>query len=359
MNPQPLPPSPNGFLAALPEAPRKVVLVRPSRIGDFICATPALRALRAGLPGAEISMITLPMFRDLVARLPTIDRFIEFPGYPGIASQFFEARKATQFFERMQAENFDLAIQLHGSGVYSNPFTLMLGAKKTVGMLRPSDPQDKLDGAIVFQQQGHEVERLLALTGFLGLPSRGAETEFPLWDEDRAAAEALLAGAAGPLIGIHPSAHSLTRRWPLDRFAQVASALAERHGGALVILAGPGETEPASRLEEMLRPARVLNLAGKTSLTALGGVLERLNLLVTNDSGPAHIAYALKTPAVTIWGGEDLERYGPPQAGPFRVAVHPVDCRPCGYAECPIGYVCLQNVSVDVVLTACEQVIRQ
>src|SRR5947209_8298859 len=117
-----------GLLSRLPESPRKVALLRATRIGDFICATPAFRALRLALPDAEITMITLPMLRDLVLRSPHLDRFVAFPGFPGIAEQFFEAGRAVDFFHEMQEEHFDLAIQMQGSGVNSNPFTLLLGA---------------------------------------------------------------------------------------------------------------------------------------------------------------------------------------------------------------------------------------
>ena len=113
-----------GLLARLPAPPRKVALLRASRIGDFLCATPAFRALRAALPGAQITMITLPLLQGLVARSPRLDRYVAFPGFPGIAEQFFDARRTLAFFAAMQAERFDLAIQMQGSGVYSNPFTL-------------------------------------------------------------------------------------------------------------------------------------------------------------------------------------------------------------------------------------------
>jgi ADP-heptose:LPS heptosyltransferase len=129
-----------GLLSRLPEPPRKVALLRASRIGDVLCAVPAFRALRAALPGAEITMVTLPLLRDLVVRSPYLDRFVAFPGFPGIDEQFFDARRATAFFQEMQAEQFDLAVQMQGSGVYSNPFTLMLGARVTAGFVRPGDP---------------------------------------------------------------------------------------------------------------------------------------------------------------------------------------------------------------------------
>src|SRR5690349_14126230 len=109
-----------GLLARLPEPPRKVALVRASRLGDFVCATPAFRALRGALPDAEITLIGLPLVRDLVTRSRHLDRFEPFPGYPGIADQFFDARRTTAFLERMQAEAFDLAIQMQWTGVYAN-----------------------------------------------------------------------------------------------------------------------------------------------------------------------------------------------------------------------------------------------
>jgi ADP-heptose:LPS heptosyltransferase len=345
-----------GFLERLPQLPRKVALVRASRIGDFVCALPTFRALRAGLPGAEISLITLPLLQDLAERIPYIDRFIPFPGFPGIASQLFHAADAVQFFHNMLAEEFDLALQIHGSGVYANPFTLLLGAKHTVGFIRPGDPADHLDGALIFPQSGHEVQRLLRMAEFLGIPATDERREFPLWPEDGVQAEALLAGLEAPVIGLHPAAHSLTRRWPLERFAAVGKELQRRHGGTLVILGGPGEHETAARLTALLG-ANVLDLTGKTSLPVSGAVIQRLALLITNDSGPAHIAYALNTPTVVVWGGEDLERYGPPQVGPFRVLLHPVDCRPCGYAQCPIGYICLEQITPELALNACEEVL--
>ena len=125
-----------GLLGRLPEPPRKIALVKAARIGDFICATPAFRALA----DAEITMITLPILRNLAERSPHLDRYVTFPGYPGLAEQFFDARRAAQFFLEMQAEQFDLAVQLQGSGVYSNPFMLMLSARVTAPQPHPEQP---------------------------------------------------------------------------------------------------------------------------------------------------------------------------------------------------------------------------
>lgn len=352
-----------GLLRRLPAPPRTVALLRASRIGDFLCAVPAFRALRAALPEAEIAIITLPLLCELALRSPYLDRVIPFPGFPGIAEQFFDARRCVGFFQEMQAERFDLAIQMQGSGVYSNPFTLLLGAGATAGFVRPGEGSGRLDAALPYPERGHEVSRPLALAEFLGAPARGTVIEFPLWPADHAAAETLLREAVPPLIGLHPSARDEARRWPAERFAAVGAALLRRHGGTLVLL-GDAEAFATARALRAALPADLarlcLDLTGATTLPALGAVIARLAVLITNDSGPAHIAYALGAPTVTIFGGSSPEAYGPPARGPFRVVLRDVPCRPAGpvpCSACAYEYRCLMGVAVADVLAAAEEVI--
>ncbi len=312
-----------GFLNRLPAPPKKVVIVRASRIGDFLCATPAVRALRAALPQAEFAFIGLAFVRELVMRSPHLDRFIEFPGFPGMAEQFFDARRALPFFQEMQAEQFDLAIQLHGSGTYANPFTLMLGARDTVGFV--SDPHwpSRLDAACLVPTEGHEVDRWLALSSFLGAPAQGRETEFPLWRTDRVVAGELLAGAPRPLIGIHPGTREEPKRWPIEHFSQAAQALQMRLGGTVVVIGGAKEQELGDEIARHAK-AGMVDLTGRLALTQAGAVIGEMAILLTNDSGPAHIAYALGTPSVTIFGDTDPARWGPPPLPRHQIVVPPL-----------------------------------
>jgi ADP-heptose:LPS heptosyltransferase len=310
------------LLARLPSPPRKIAVLRASRLGDFVCATPALRALRAAVPQAEITMITLPLLRDLAARSPHVDRFVAFPGFPGIAQQFFNAHQALEFFQRMQAERFDLAIQLQGSGVYANPFTLMLGATATAGFVRAEDEPSRLDAALVWPDRGHEIRRLLALMRLIGVEPREESLAFPLLDEDRRAATELLAGLPRPLIGLHAGSHDPLRRWPPDRFATVARTLVRSCGGTVVLLGGLHDSDAALELAAAIGPG-AYNLVGRTSLGVLGAVIAEFALLITNDSGPAHVAFALRTPTVTIYRAGGTERYGPLLPGPF-AALEPI-----------------------------------
>jgi ADP-heptose:LPS heptosyltransferase len=303
------------LLSHLPRPPRKVVVVRASRLGDFLCTGPALRALRHALPEAELAMITLPMLQDVVVRSPYLDGFIGFPGYPGIAQQFFEPRRTLDFFRRMQHERFDLAIQMQGSGVYANPFTLLLGAACTAGFRRPEDDPTLLDASLPWPEHGHEIRRLLALVRQVGAEPRGEEMTYPLFRSDHANAQSLLAGLPHPIIGLHPGSHDPRRRWPLERFVEVARTLHRRYGGSLVLLGGSTIAEEAAVCEARIPGCR--NLVGRTALGPFGATLNRLALFITNDSGPAHVAYALRAPTITLYRAGGRERYGPLGDGPF------------------------------------------
>jgi ADP-heptose:LPS heptosyltransferase len=332
------------LLHRLPQPPRRVAVLRPGRMGDFLCATPALRALRHALPGAEIIFIALPYAEELVARSRVLDRFACFPGFPGIAEQFFEARRCTSFLDAMQRQEFDLAIQLYGSGAYSNPFALLLGARFTAGFVSEGEGPGRLDAAYPWRPGLHEIRRLLEFVEFLGAPARGEQTEFPLWPQDHSAADLLLSEARPPLIGVHASAMDQTRQWPAERFAAAANLLQDEIGGTIVAIGGEPQQRDAHKVASLLH-GPWLDLSGKTSVAVLGAVIARLNLLLTNDSGPAHLAYALGTPAVTIFGATQPEIWGPLTPAPARLLAHPVPCRPCGAPDCSIGYQCLAGVS--------------
>ncbi len=346
-----------GLLQRLPETPHRVVVLKASRIGDFLCSTPAFRALRAALPSARMTLITLPMLSQIGKRLPYFDEVLEFPGYPGIAEQLYSPDHTLAFLESVQAEKFDLAIQIQGSGVYSNPVMLLFGARWNAGFIRPGDPPGLLDAAINWPESGLEVERILKLPEYLGAPSQGLHTDFPILQEDIAQAGDLLHKFPPPYFGLHPSARDLTRRWPLERFLAVGLTLVKKWGGTLILI---GEQAEREAIDEAIRtlPISCLNLTGKTTLPVLGGILTQLKAFITNDTGPAHLAYALQIPTVTIFGGGDLQRYSPPQSGPFRLLAHPVVCRPCSYIECPIEYKCLMQVTVEQVVAAAEEVMR-
>lgn len=336
-----------GILTRLSPSPRKAILLGEPRLGAFICMTPALRALKGALPETEMVMITESALRDLALRSPYLDRFIAFPPLEG-AHHARDARHLTAFFQQMQEEHFDLAVQLHGYGLWSCPFFVLLGAQAHVGFVGPADLPGLMEAAIPFPTEGHFIDRVLALTHFLGAPALGRETEFPLEAADHVAARSLLASAKPPLIGIHPSARNWQRQWPAERFAAMASALQQRTQGTIILL-GTRADVAVSQIASNVPGC--LNFAGKTPLPILGALISQLSLLMSNDTGPAHIGYALQTPTITLFDSPDKTLFWPPERGPF----HTLTCM--GHEGEHGEGRCLRSITVEQVLRKAAEVL--
>jgi ADP-heptose:LPS heptosyltransferase len=322
-------------------------------LGDMLCAVPALRALKKGWPDARLTLIGLPWARELASRLWMVDDFIEFPGFPGLPESNPDLPALPGFFSRMQQEQFDLLVQMHGSGHLTNALLAACGARQMAGFFGP--------GAYVPEPpwftpwpDGHEIERLLALVDALGLPRRGTALEFPLHEGDRAALATLWpAWTTTPYVCVHPGAQLPSRRWPPERYAAVADDLSAR-GFAVVLTGTQAEAGLVAQVERaMRRPA--LNLAGRTTLWTLGALVERARLVVCNDTGISHIAAAFGTPSVVVSLGGDVARWAPLDAHRHTVLWHPVPCRPCSYERCPYGHECATAITPAMVLEAAQR----
>lgn len=299
---------------------RRIALLRPGRIGDYLCATPAIRALHHAVPEAELDLVALPQVRDLAARNPSLTRFVAFPGFPGIAEQLFTAAGALRWLARMQQRRYDLVLQLYGSGVHANPVALLMGGRRTAGFIRPGDSPGLLDAALPLPVGGHEVDRVLALVTHIGGAPAGRGYQLALRPNDRRAATAALAGLGRPLVGLHLGARDPRRCLAPQAAEQVALALHHRHRGGVVVLGGRQERPAADRFVSRLTRAGVpaRSLAGRSLASAAAGIAA-LDVLVTTDSGPAHIGYATTTPSVTLFLDSDPRRWAAPEPGPHVV----------------------------------------
>lgn len=340
--------------------PGQIAVFRALMLGDLLCATPALRALRHGWPDARIALVGLPWARALAQRLASVDAFIEFPGWPGLPERpRAEARALPRFLATMRARRFDLALQLHGSGPTVNPLVAAFGARRSAGFAALPARGPSADAAhfIPWPRRGTEVERLLALTDHLGLPRRGTGLDFPLRDGDREAADRLCAPLRGARFAIvHPGAQLPSRRWPAERFAAVADSLA-REGLAIVLTGGPGEVALTRAVAGAMR-APALDLAGRTSLWTMGALVEWAAQVVCNDTGISHVAAALGTPSVVISSGGDAIRWAPADRSRHRVLWHDMPCRPCSHVRCPNGQACALGVGVGEVRTLALAALR-
>lgn len=289
----------------------RVAILRPLQLGDLLCAVPALRALRRGLPGAEVTLVGLPWSTEMRERFSAyIDRFMEFPGYPGLPEREPDFEAIPRFFAEAQSARFDLVVQMHGDGRISNHIAEEMGARQIAGFVGRG--AEAPAGIFMEYPDGvHEIRRLLALVEFMGFETDGEYLEFPLRDEERQRARRLLEahGVTGPYGCVHAGGRSLDRRWPPKAFARVADALAEH--GMSVALTGSAAEGAINRevLGAMQQPA--VDLSGATSLGELGALVEGAALLVTNDTGVSHVGAAVRAPSVVVFCGSDPARWAP------------------------------------------------
>lgn len=323
--------------AAGPVVPgvRRIAVLRANSVGDFVLALPALAAIRAAYPRAEITYLGDSWHPDLLAgRAGPWDRVEVVPQYSGVRGNDPGTQHSVavqRFFAAQRDRGYDLVVQIHGGGANSNPFVLALGARVTVGLRDRDAPA--LDKWVPYWRYQHEVHRFLEVAGLVGASPVGLEPRLEVSPTDRAAAVEMLPRNGGALVALHPGANDARRRWPAESFAAVADALAER--GAEVVLVGHGGADAAAA-RAIVHAARIepLDLVGQLSLSATVGVLARCCLVVANDSGPRHLAEAVGTPTVGIYWWKNLLNTGPLTAAGHRVAVSfRSTCPDCGVEQ--------------------------
>lgn len=365
--------------------PRRVLLLRLERIGDLLMILDALRTVRRRLPDAELHLVVGSWNADLARLIPAVDH-VETLDVPWLsretAPSSLGAVVARTAHWRRQA--FDLAVNFEPD-IRSNALAAASGAPRRFGYAA------KGGGALLTDAQTYDpsihvaanalrlVER--ALPPAAAAPARAAGEREPagtepgndggsvalrIPDDARARAARLLAGGdgRGPLVGLNPGAGRAVKEWPPARFAAAASRLSRQTQATFVLLGAAGERPLADAVVRAL-PAdvRPIDLVGGAPLVDLAAVLARLALLIVGDTGPMHLAAAVGTPVVAIFGPSDPTRYAP--LHPRSAVVHAeLWCRPCNRTRRPptrcraVTPDCLAGVSVDAVVEAAHRLLR-
>jgi heptosyltransferase-2 len=312
-------------------------------IGDAVMSLPALRAIRGIFPHAHIAVLAKPWVGDLYARETVIDRVIPFAG------------TRREIAARLRPERFDAAILLQNA-FDAALVAWMAGIPVRIGYKRDGRGL-LLTHAIRVPEPGeiprHERFYYLELLRRAGLMERFPECDSIRLDgipESRVAGMARLReiGIETAPVGISPgAAYGSAKRWPADRFAEVARAM-----GPVLLFGSAGERDLCESIAQSVPGA--VNLAGRTTLREFIDLAAACRLFLTNDSGAMHIASALGVPTVTVFGATDDTTTGP--TGPLaRIVREHAECAPCLLRECPIDHRCMTRVtSARVVETARE-----
>jgi ADP-heptose:LPS heptosyltransferase len=346
----------------LPEV-RKIAVLRANAIGDFIFTLPALEAIRNAYPEAEIVLLGLQWHADFWKNRPgPVDRVVVVPPARGVSypeDWEDDPEVLEPFFEQMRQEQFDLALQMHGGGRHSNPFVLALGARRTVGLRAPEAPP--LDAWVPYSYYQPEVLRYLEVAALIGAVHTTLTPRVEITADDLEEANAVLPGGEGPLVVLNPGAGDPRRRWPAEKFAETGTALA-LSGAQVVVTGGEHEVDLAqSVIDSMAVPA--INLAGKTSLGGLAGILSRASLMISNDSGPLHLAAAVGTATVGIYWCGNMIIAGPITRARHRTAISwrllcPVCDVNCIQERCEHEVSFVADVSKEEVMTSALELLR-
>lgn len=276
-----------------------VLALRALGLGDLLTAVPALRGLRRGFPDAQLVLAAPAALAPLVARIGAVDRLLPVP-----SAVHAPPRPLTAPGPRP-----GLAVNLHGRGPQSTQALRGLGPGRLWSYGTTDGPP--------WRDDEHEVDRWCRLLAWYGCPV----------DRDDLYLDTGPVGAhprRGPVL-VHPGASTIERRWPADRFAAVARALAER-GYPVRVTAGPAEQALAARVAAAAGLPRTA-VAGSMDLDALTDLVASSPLVICNDTGVAHLATACRTPSVVIFGPQPPSRWGPPPNGRHRVLWSPADAR--------------------------------
>jgi heptosyltransferase II len=328
------------------------ILVRATNwVGDAVMSLPALRAIRARFPDAEIALLARPWVADLYARETWCTRIIPYTAGKGARDWAGKWRAAAE----LRSERFDCAILLQNAFeaaliAWHARIPVRIGYDRDArGWLLTHAVRMPRPGEIPPHQRYYYLE-LLRRAGIIeAMPEVPAIRLEGLADAARAGFPAL----QGCVVGVSPgAAFGTAKRWIPERFAQSAVRLAHESGGGVAVFGSQDERPLCEQVAGGIRAAGItaLNFAGETTLKQFIEMAAACRVFLTNDSGAMHIASAAGVPTVTIFGATDHIATGP--TGELaRIVREPVECSPCLLRECPIDHRCMTAVSADRVVS--------
>jgi heptosyltransferase-2 len=331
----------------------KILMRGPNWVGDAVLAIPAMKAVRERFPEAEITLLVRPWVAGVFTSAPFIDRVWSEPRPAGWTDWMRLARG-------IREKNFDVALLFPNS--FESAAMVFLGrVRQRVGYATDGRSWMLTQSIKPNTEKRHQIHYYLDLAAALSAPVDHLSIEIEASPEEKSQARKLLASAGIPpgrsFLVLNPgAAYGSAKRWGEERFAEAGDVLASELGIDVAIIGSEKERSIAERIQSLMR-SRVAVLNGRTSLETLVGVISESSLVLTNDSGPMHIAAALGIPTVAVFGPTEHFATGP--FGPrTRIVREPVDCSPCMLRDCPIDHRCMTRVSAGAVVEAARELLK-
>lgn len=337
----------------------KILIIRVDRIGDVILTTPLFKVLRHNFPKAYIAAVVQPYTKEIIEGNPNVDEVITYDKNNSQKGWW----ASLKFIKYLRTKKFDLSISLKPS-IRSNIIAFLSGIKYRVGydrkwgfLLTHKMKDDKWRGL------KHEVEYNLDLLRLIGLEVAEAKLYMPIFKEDEDyitdRLDKLGISSQDILVMVHPGASDYSRCWFLERYARLIDTLKNDFGFKVAVAGGREEEKSINRLIS-LTTNKPINFCGQLSLRQFAALCKRTHLFISNDSGPVHIASAVETPTIVIFG-RSLTGVGPKRWRPYAegsiVLQKDVGCKICNPQNCLENFKCLLAITVEDVMDAVKKII--
>ncbi len=331
-----------------------ILIVKISAMGDIVHTFPLVHAIKAGFPDSTIEWVVSDRYVDLVRLSLCVDTVIPFRrrGWakwwrPGVMGELY------QFARKIREKEYDAVIDLQGL-LRSGLVTFAARAQKKIGFsyAREGAPFFYSDKILPSDENTHAIDRYMSSLAKIGI-EKGAKVEYGIRVPDEEMQWAKSALPAEPYVVINPNARWKTKRWPIEKFGKVMAELNEREGLRFVITGGPDDVERGEQLAR-LAGSFATDLTNSGRLPRLAAIILGSVGMITNDSGPMHLAVALNRPVVALFGPTDPEKVGPYGEGHMVVKAD-VDCSPCYKRRCPFAHECMERISPGDLLEAWEK----
>lgn len=336
-----------------PTKTKKILLVRTDRLGDVVVTTPVFSAIKAKYPDIFLGVMVSKPYLDLVRGNPYVDEVLVYDK-EGSEKAF---KGILRFALELRRKRYNAAVHFHPrnrsywtSWLAGIPIRIGYRYKQS-WLLTHAYVYDKPEGKKHEAQYSFDLLRAFHIS-----EPRRLESYVPLHPEYRDAVERCVSGI-GPYVAFNPSASSPSKIWPARYFAEVADELAARYGLDIVITGGEGETRFSESVKQNMKSS-ALDLTGKLGVGQLAWLLKGAKLLISNDTGPVHIASALDTPVISIFG-RTLAGLGPRRWKPLGIRSYhlqkDIGCMKCLADDCEIDFRCLTELRPNDVMTFIDQ----